>query len=233
MIECKYRDNSTNWLFLPGDVYHQNEFAQPTFLHPCDYFTENFDFPRKNLKLQKIGKSCQKGIEINSNGQNPKTITQAINQLSYAMSGMIVDSMLHQYEKLLVSGDIIFYNVPIIVTTANLYRLKEDTSISKIKSSNKLEELATKENYLILETKTGKDLAAHNRKIFNKFITTHGKNELESRLNAFHKDIDFIFEVLSTKFSPNSILIIQHTDDKSTFDNLFELMDEIVKKVHS
>ena len=231
MIECKYRDNSTNWLFLPGDVYHPNKFGEPTFLHPCDYFTENLDFPRKNLKLQKIGKSCLKGIEINSSGQNPKSITQAVNQLSYAMAEMISDSMLHQYERLLSTSDFIFYNVPIIVTTANLYRLKEDVTIEKIKLSNEILELATKENYIILETKIGKDLANHNRKIFSEFITKHGKTELESRLNSFHKDVNFVFEVISSKFSPKSVLIIQHTNDSDTFDKLFKLMDKIVRKV--
>jgi len=231
MIECKYRDSSTNWLFLPGEVYHPNEFGEPTFLHPCDYFTDTLDFPRKDLELKKIGKSCVKGIELTTTGQNPKTITQAVNQLSYAMAEMITDSMLHQYEELLSSSDFIFYNVPIIVTTANLFRLKEDVTIEKIKSSNEISELATKEDYLILETKIGKDLANHNRKIFSEFINKHGKRELEARLNSFNKDIDFVFELIASKFSPISILIIQHSNESDSFDKLFKLMDEIVKKV--
>ncbi len=94
-----------------------------------------------------------KGIELTTSGQNPKTITQAVNQLSYAMVEMINDSMLHQYEKLLSTSDFIFYNVPIIVTTANLYRLRENITIDKIKSSDEISELATKEDYLVLETK--------------------------------------------------------------------------------
>jgi len=107
MIECKYRDSSTNWLFLPGVYGGPSELGKTSFLHPCDHFTSYEKFPFKYPELPPIGKPCQKGIEITSDGQNPKTITQAVNQLSYAMAEMITDAMTHQVEELLSSSEFI------------------------------------------------------------------------------------------------------------------------------
>lgn len=227
MIECKYRDISTNWLFLPGNYGGPSELGHTSFLHPCDHFTKHTKFPFKRPELPPIGKACLKGVEITSDGKNPKTITQAVNQLSYAMAEMIADDMMHQIEELLATSEVIFYNIPIIVTTANLYRLNENTTIERIKEADSLFEVATKEDCLILEIKIGKDLERHNKNIFADFIKRYDKKVLAEKLSSFNEDIDFVCHVISSNYAPRSILVIQHTPDNKAFNKLFDLMDEI------
>lgn len=227
MIECKYRDSSTDWLFLPGKYGGPSELGHTSFLHPCDHFTKRAKFPFKWPELPPIGKACLKGVEITSESQNPKTITQAINQLSYAMAEMIVDDMIHQIEELLATSEMIFYNIPIIITTANLYRLNENITIEKLKETDTLLDIATKENCLVLETKIGKDLERHNKNIFLNFIKRYGKKTLEKKLNSFNENVDFICDVISSNYAPQSILIVQHTQDNKGLDKLFDLMNEV------
>ncbi|OQP43448.1 hypothetical protein A4H97_11075 [Niastella yeongjuensis] len=228
LIECKYRDSSTNWLFLPGEYGGPSELSHTAFLHPCDHFTKTTKFPYRHPELPPIAKPCLKGIELTSDGQNPKTITQAVNQLSYAMAEMIVDDMVHQIEELLATSEVIFYNVPIIVTTANLFRIKENTTIEKIKETENLLDIATKEDCLVLQTKIGKDLQRHNRKLFSEFINERGEEILNKKLKSFNDDIGFVCEVISSNYCPESILVIQHTPDNKAFEKLFELFDDVV-----
>jgi len=228
LIECKYRDSSTNWLFLPGKYGGPSELGNTSFLHPNDHFTKSAKFPYKHPELEPIAKPCIKGIELTSQGQNPKTITQAVNQLSYAMAEIIVDDMVHQIDELLATSEIIFYNIPIIVTTANLYRIKENTTIEKIKATDDLFEIATKEDILVLQTKAGKDLQRHSQRIFNEFINERGNNFLNTKLNSFNEDFQFVSQVISSSYCPQSILIVQHTSNNSAFEKLFALLDDIV-----
>lgn len=228
LIECKYRDSSTNWLFLPGEYGGPSELGKTSFLHPNDHFTKKTKFLFKHPELEPIAKPCIKGIELTSDGQNPKTITQAINQLSYAMAEMIVSDMVHQIDELLTSSEFIFYNVPIIVTTANLYRIKENTTIEKIKATDDLLDIATKEDCLVLQTSIGKDLQRHNQRIFNEFIRERGHEFLNSKLNSFNDDFRFVSQVISSTYCPQSVLVVQHTSDNKAFEKLFELLDEIV-----
>lgn len=229
LIECKYRDESTNWVFLPSHDYYVNELESTSFLHANDHFNENVKFIFPDKKLDFIGKVCSKGIEINSEGQNPKTITQGVNQLSYAMADIIVDGMYNQIEKLFGKTEMIFYDVPIIVTTANLYRIKDNVTIDLIKSTEDILEIATKEDCLTIDVSIGKDLERHNNKIFKNFITKYGVDTLESKLNSFNKDVEFVFDVLASTFSPRSILVVNHSIDSSGFEKIFKFMDEIVK----
>lgn len=228
LIECKYRDSSTNWLFLPGEYGGLHELGKTSFLHPNDHFNSKRKFPFKYPELPPIGKPCQKGIELTSEQQNPKTITQAVNQLSYAMAEMVVDDMEHQIDSLLMLDEVIFYNIPIIITTANLYRIKENTTIEKIKATDNLLDIATKEDCIVLQTKIGKDLQRHNEKIFSTFIKKRGREFLKSKLKSFNDDFAFVSEVMSSSYCPQAILVLQHTSDNKAFEKVFNLMDEII-----
>lgn len=227
-IECKYRDRSTNWLFLPGTYGGMSELGHTSFLHPLDHFTKHTKFPFKYPELPPIGKACLKGIEITSDGQNPKTITQAVNQLSYAMAEMVVEDMISQIEEHLATSEMIFYNVPIIVTTANLFRLNENVTIEMIKETDKLSEIATEEDCLIIDSKIGKDLERHNKGVFTNFINEYGKNNLNKKLKSFNDDIDFLTDVISSNYAPQAILVLKHTPDNIAFKKLFQLIKEVI-----
>lgn len=229
MLECKYCHESTNWLFLPSEYGGHLEIGTSAFLHPNDHFTQEHKFPFSYNDLPPIAPICSKGIEITTDGQNPKTITQAISQLSYAMAEKIASGMEHQFEKFLGTSEIIFYDIPIIVTTANLYRLKENTTIENIKAAEEILQFATKEDCLVLDTNIGKDLERHNLGIFSRFISQYTDILLNQKLKSFNKDIKFVCNVISSTYSPSCILVIQHSSDSKGFEKLFKYMDEIVK----
>ncbi len=227
MIECKYRDLSTNWVFIPDSYGGMDEIEPYSFLNPNDHFTQENKFLK--LDYEPLASLCGKGIEINSEGQNPKTITKAINQLSYAMAEKVVSGMEHQIEKLLTTSEIIFYNIPIIVTTANLYRLKENVTIKEIKESDDISSISTKEDCLILKTPTGKHLENYNLQEFMQFIGKYGQEELNKNLKSFNEDIGFVCSVIAQYYCPSAIAIIQFKESNQGFNKLFDFLNEIVK----
>jgi hypothetical protein len=227
MIECKYRELSTNWIFIPENYGGEDEIEPYSFIHPNDHFTQENKF--LSLDYEPLAPLCGKGIEINSNGQNPKTITQAINQLSYAMANKVVSGMEHQIEKLLTTSEIIFYNIPIIVTTANLYRLNKNVTIKEIKESDDISSILTKEDCLILKIPTGKHLENYNLQEFMQFIRKYGQDELNKKLKSFNEDIRFVCSVISQHYCPSAIAIVQFTESNQGFKKLFDFLNEIVE----
>lgn len=120
MIECKYRHESTKWIFLP-DSYNSPDFIEETsFMHLINHFMDDRE-PEIKFPVS-FGPLCSKGIELTTDGPNPKTITQAINQLSYAMAGKIVEAIESQSgrQKYACFKTTSFYYIPIIITTAQL-----------------------------------------------------------------------------------------------------------------
>ena len=232
MVECKYRDPSTSWIFIPGEFHGFSGLGYTSFLHPCDHFNQMNKIEKYEINRQPIGKACEKGIEILSSGNNSKSITQAIHQLSYAMAERYTDTMRHQVERLLGKEEIIHYNIPIIVTTASLFRLIEEKTIDDIKKAERIQDVATKEEYLVLDINTSKDLEEYNKAIFKDFIECYGMEELNKLLNSFDDDIKNVCHVISSHYAPKAILIVHHKQNNETLGKLFELMDYIVNKIH-
>jgi hypothetical protein len=150
-----------------------------------------------------------------------------MSQLSYAMAEKILDSMEHQINEWI--PEIIFYNVPIIVTTANLIRLKENTTIDEIKKSKTIAEIGTKEDCLVLKNYIGRDLEQYSFDKFRQFIKEYGQAELNKKLNSFNDDIVFVSSVIAKHYCPQAIAIIQLTDTNSGFQKLFSFLDEVIK----
>lgn len=180
LIECKYRDPSTNWVFLPSYTTAFGQLASTSFVHANDHFTQEYKHPFSFNSIPSIAPVCSKGIEITSDGQNPKSISQAVAQLSYAMAEAMVEGMTSQITGETGTTEHIFYHIPIIVTTANLFRLKENIDIDTIKKTDKLEDISTKEDYLVLKTHNGKDLEQHNMNVFTEFVNRYERTDRKS-----------------------------------------------------
>jgi hypothetical protein len=227
MIECKYRNETTNWLFLPDVDSRNNSLTFNSILHPNDYFTESNKFHFELFEMPYLAPICAKGIEITSDGQNPKSITQAINQLSYAMAQNMVEGFKVHLESNDGMENVIFFQIPIIVTTANLYRLKRDISISEIKNCSKIEDIAQRIDSLILTQNIGKDLETYNKSVFSEIIKRFDKQFLNRKLTKYKDGIEQLIEVLSKYYCPQSILVINHSPESKGFHNLINLLDEI------
>ena len=168
MIECKYRHRGTHWVFIPEEYGGPDEIYQNAFMHPNDHFCK-YKFPFSGLFPIEFAPLCSKGIEITSKDFNPKSINQAIAQLSYAFPERIADGMLHQIEELSLSG-FVFYHIPIIVTTANLFRLRSDVDIRTIEKATDLSEIADEHNSLVIKNKIGIQLRHHNQRVLKQTI---------------------------------------------------------------
>lgn len=229
MIECKYRHESVRWVFLPETYGSIDDIKHTDFMHPVDHFNtheyRNFNFPIA------FGPLCSKGVELTSEGANPKTITQAIAQLAYAIADKATNAILHQTDDVLGTHfkSTTFYSIPIIVTTAQLYRLREEVDIKMIKASELLEDIATSEPFLVLKAKPGSDLLKYNQEIFSDFIMERGLEDLTAKLKSFNDDPRFILDHIARNDCPNSIVVIQHTPDNNGLIRFFEFINRVIK----
>jgi len=229
MIECKYRHESTKWIFLPDDYNSVDDIAKTDFMHPFDHFNRQksgqLDFPLS------FGPLCTKGVELTSDGPNPKTITQAVAQLSYAMAEKITSAIYHQTDSVLGQhfNGTIFYNIPVIVTTAQLYRLREDIDIETIRLAENIEDVAINLPYLVMKAKPGTDLEMFNNRKFREFVIETGVEDIKKQLNSFNDDLWFVLSNIAEHKCPNSIVVINHSKDASGLIDFFKFIDRVIK----
>jgi hypothetical protein len=226
MIECKYRHESTKWLFLPEEYGGIDEIEYTSFIHLNNYFNQkehsNFPFPLAPL--------CSKGIELTNEGQNPKTITQAISQLSYAMAEKITNGIYHQVDDLLSKSyeGTLFCNIPIIVTTAELYRINENITIDKIKNSNDIEEIATNQKCLVIKNNVGVDLEKYNLSVFQNFVREIGESKLRTKLNSSKENLEFVLSIIAKNYCPQCLIVIHYSKTKNGFDELIAYLKKYI-----
>lgn len=228
MIECKYRHESTKWVFLPETYRSIDDIDETDFMHKNDHFNEvnrtKVDFPVS------FGPLCDKGIELTSDCSNPKSITQAISQLSYAMADKLISGIDHQVDELLRINfkNTIFYSIPVIITTAKLYRIKEEIGIQAIKSAKDITEISTNEPYIVIKAKPGSDLTRYNREKLKGFILIKGEERFTERLNSFSKDLWFVISRIAENKCPNSIVVIHHDAENKGLNELFKFLDRVM-----
>jgi len=179
MIECKYRHPTTQWVFTPEIYGGPNELSENAFMHPFDHSVPNkFAFGGPFPRV--LAPACSKGIELCSSGDNNKSINQAVTQLAYAFALKIGDAIEHQVERLLVS-DVIFYHVPVIVTTADLFRLHDGVTIEDIKAANAIQEVAPPKTCLVMNYTTGVELRLYNDQVLSAVRDRLGDEALQER----------------------------------------------------
>ncbi len=223
MIECKYRHRSTNWIFVPEEYGGPDEVYPNSFLHPNSHFSKS-KFPYTDSFPINLGKLCSKGVELTTNGPDPKTIHQATTQLSYAFAERIADGMVHQIDKLL--GGMIFYHIPIVVTTANLYRLRDNVDIRSIESASQIEEVADKEDCLIMKVPKSVHLRNHSLNVLTIALHRYKRNELQKVLSSFNKDLDFVLSVVAQEYCPQAMVVLRHDSDCASLKKLFAYLKD-------
>ena len=146
---------------------------------------------------------------------------QAAYQLSCSFTEKIIDDFYHEINLLLVK-DTIFYQIPIIVTNANLYLLKTDITTEEIKQSDNIESIAQNHNILLYTPHI--DLIQKNNNFQNlySFLLNLPKKTIKDKFNTFTNDIHHFSEVQSEL--PRLIAIV-HWDKEG--NNLQELIDYV------
>lgn len=227
MIECKYRHESVKWIFLPDKYGGPGEIDPNSFIHPIDYFV-SLSFPYRYSFPITLAPLCSKGIEITPNSNNEKSITQAIYQLSYAFAPKIAESIEHQVYELLGGIEHIFYHIPIILTTAKLFRIKEDIAIPDIKQTDDINEIADEHDMLVMRHSIGKQLEEYNIGIFDKLKNKIGFQQLYSKNNSFTDDIEHLFAVISAFYCPQTILILNYSEGCGCIERFFEYLKNLI-----
>lgn len=226
LIECKYRHESTNWIFTPEDYHNEADIRPDSYLHSNSSFAKSNKFIFGSVFEEQFP-ACGKGIEVTNNGQNPKSIHQATKQLGYGMMIKVLEGMGNQM-KYKDHRDTVQYTIPIIVTTANLYRLEKNVTIKHIKNAENIEDIAKKEDCIFLQSNIGEDLKKHNRGLVKEFIKNIGKTKLEERFNEIGSWTVEEWLNYHANEIPVGVLVINHSDKSQGFSQLFKTLDNVV-----
>jgi len=224
MIECKYKTEPTKWFFLPDPYSHQSEVNQNSFFHPIDYFCDN-KFLHSRYPYNKIrdplGPFCLKGVEVYQNQFLEVNIHKAINQLSYAFVEHVVSSIQSQLTTELFFNTV-FFNIPIIITNAELFIINEKVTTKEIEDSKDIDSISTKQDFLLFHNKTGESLLQYNNTIITNFFSNFDDELLKSRNKSFTNDIAHLGNVIAQHYCPEIILIMHHDSEHNNYNKLFE-----------
>ena len=221
LVECKYRHDGTKWVFTPREYM---AFFGPDFQ---DLFVtlDQCCLDRKLDReyLSKVGgfyPLCGKCIEILPDDANPKTIEQAVQQLRYAVVAKAIDYLKHQVDELLGKPTPIIVIVPIIVTTAELWRLNVGTTVEDIRAAKEIGDVATPHEMLVLLQPPDNLDAKNSQDAFQEMLSNPQKSRLSDLLlQTSMRDFEFFIDHFST-YRPSLFIIISYKRVRDAMKNL-------------
>ena len=190
-VECKYRHQGTKWVFTPKS-FESLRFTdfKDTFIS-LDALCQSWKIDNKLINsFSENYDLCGKGIELYNDGANPKSITQAVSQLQYSLVKKVAEAMEDQFDEVLGNPDQIHIFVPIIVTTAELWRLNVGTTIEDIHEAKDLCEVASETDFLLIHEPPDNDLNRYTNKYLMDFF---GEDEKVAMTEALRKNNAGVF----------------------------------------
>ena len=170
---------------------------------------------------------CEKGIELLQDDSNPKTIEQAWRQLRYAVTAKVLDSIKHQLIMLRSVGDDthIFVIVPIIVTTAELWRLRSGTTVENIRKAREIVEVADPHDVLVLRKKPDNLDIKHVETAFRDTFAEPQQKKLHALANVSGMDgLPHLLSYLMNK--PSLFLVIRYEAFRSALADLHKFFGQ-------
>jgi len=242
LVECKYRQPGTTWIFSPYPVedgipiglVHSTEDLVPVRLHGQSLwkFEEDIGY-------------CVSGVELmNNGGGNTDGARHGVFQLRYGMPIL----QKHLYEHVLdhswSAGRNIDFLCPILVTTADIRVIKPNLQLEDFLNASELDEVSELREAIILNERPGPQLESFADLLAEEFISS--RPELESRLAALDKVL--VGEEWETRYAPDvdtirrsfsqsteRVLIVNYKFFKSVISKLEKaLMEDIAtEKVYA
>ncbi len=210
LVECKYRHDGTRWVFTPTeDDLHSPRYEDMFVL------LDQYDISRRvsRDKVRSYARDismCGKGIELLLDDKNPKAIEQAVHQLRYSVVSRAVDSIVHQVDELLGTPPPIFVLLPVIITTAELWRMNPSTSIEGIRKAEKLEDVAERKNVLLLHDGPDNMLISHTKNYFRVHLTAQQKMTFELHLKrTTGNPYEYFVDMFASRF-PSLFLVLAY-----------------------
>lgn len=224
--ECKYRHDSVRWLFTPYEFGRwPHARSQDIFIvldqltGPKVINTEHFSQFGRKYKL------CKKGVEILENDINNKTIDQCIQQLRYGLINDVVGSLVHQVDKLLGPISPIFILLPIVITTAELWRIRPGITIQNIREANELDQIGHKLNSLIFFEPPDNLFSQYTLAKLNQGLSDDQKSKIDKRMKRIGLyGYNYFLSYFSSKH-PSFFIVVNHKYFRSMMKNLLSFFD--------
>jgi hypothetical protein len=224
-VECKYRHDGTNWIFMPRDY---GEFFGPGFADlfvTLDQCCVNRKLDREILdKFEDRYPLCAKGIELLPDDANPKTIEQAVQQLRYAVVAMAMDAI---DDQLFHPPDMtipIWIIVPIVVTTAELWRLKVGMTVEDVRIAEDIKDVADPHDVLVLlqepDNLNRKDTTDRFKQRFN----SGEQSRLDDLFNQTNNHGFMNFMHSFSARAPSMFIVISYKRVKTAMNNLHNFL---------
>ena len=237
LVECKYRHDGTNWVFIPrqyGEVFLSGPSFADLFV-TLDQCCIERKFDRSVLeKFEETYPLCVRGVELLPDDANPKTIEQAVQQLRYAVVAKAIDAIESQLFLLDVATGVtpMYVIVPIIVTTAQLWRLKVGVTVEDIKSTKEIAAVADPHDVLVLHQEPDNLNEKDTRQRFQEAFPSDQHSELNKLLKLTRNYNFAIFSSGFAKHTPSMFIVISYKRLKTAMTNLhsFFASDRLITK---
>jgi hypothetical protein len=140
LIECKYNYPGVRWVFSPHAKTSFVILGCISYLD--DLTTEHIKDHRELYRLDNKLLHCARGVELHSSGFDSNSIERGLSQLRYALPNLVAMRCSDQVNTWHEEDLYIQFIVPILVTTAQLFVLKQQIDIDTVHSANDLAEIA-------------------------------------------------------------------------------------------
>lgn len=227
MVECKYRHPGTQWVFTPDTYGGPSELDPTAFVHPIDDFVPA-SFPFRGTFPKHLAPACGKGTEVMTHGNNEKSITQALTQLAYAFAPKVAEAIEHQAFRYLLD-DYIFFHIPVVATTAELLRLRDDVAIEKIRAAKLIEDIAIREPCLVMNYAVGIELEKYNAQVFANLRKRIGDEALRRAMQTHVNNLDNFFAGLARSHAPRAVVFVAVDKNQKGFEKVFAYVDELLR----
>lgn len=222
LIECKYRKEGTRWIFIPD----QDE-ASLRGLPTLDQITDGIKLDWQQFDhLSGRYVFAAKGCEVFGTDRNTQSIEKAVHQLRYAIPNGIRDALEHQIDHLLGPRNPVWTILPIIVTTAELWCLREGSTIDTIKSSSDLSDVADPHEMLILHQPPDNLLTRYTRELLRDSFDERQIALLDTgiREGGFH-GWEFFVDYCSKQW-PSHFAVVTSTRFENLLEDFLKLFNE-------
>jgi len=226
LIECKYRQQGSSWIFSP----FPSDMVPLGIMNSTEDITTVRIESKNVLKFEKNIGYCISGIELSADGNgNTHGVKHGIFQLRFAMPEFVKNSYASGLEQTYYNGRFIDLSCAILVTTADIRVIKPNITLQDFTSANDLDDVSEVKEAIILNERPGPQLQEFADKLAQELIEEHPN--LEKRLsdidkvlfgkewdNRYSPDIDTIKR--SIGYSSERILVINH-----------KYLDKIIKEL--
>lgn len=234
-IECKFRTEDKTWFFIPN-TYVESKRAARHYVAFNDLLTEN-NISKEIFLNTTDYPYCSYGIELLKDNTNPKTIKQAVSQLSYAISHVLERQTINNFG-LRLNREVLYYNIPLIVTTAELRVLKPDITIEEFRNADKYDDISFKTPIIALDIDSTEELRDHNllqlikirRAALGDEDIYSGNIERAKKMgNKFRELKDEDLNLFINQ--PKQILVLHHDKEGKNLNSFIEKIIGLINKV--